>query len=1030
MSLNRWSMRNLVVHTVKVLVWLSLANPVWAQLSLYYDMPGNLIAQTSQTTGPPIILRPPVAQVVSAGNDLSFSVVVADTRSVTYQWRFNSTNITDATSDALRLTNVSAASQGNYDVIVANPSGSVTSAPAMLWWDSVGDGLPDSWKIQYFGSITNATARGDPLHDGVSNLEKFYEGINPTNGVGLHPRLFVNGLNGYISVLPDLNQFALGQSVTLTPIPSPGFQFVGWSGDLAGADNPATLTMDSSKNITAVFGLPLGYVVDATNLVWTTGGNVGWFGQTYVSHDGVAAAQTGPIATNQESWMETTVYMSSPGTVSFWWKIVSDRSAVTFSVNGVAQKGAISPSSDWAQIIYYLPEGTDVLRWTYNKSDSEKSGFDAAWVDQVVVAVYPDPLLDTDNDGLPDLWEYRYFGDLHYDGTDDPDGDGVNNHDEYLDGTDPTDPTSVFPRLMVAESGGTVAISPALAKYSYLQPVTLSAVPNAGFTFTGWSGGLDGISNPATLTMDQSKSVRAMFAMSSVDSLAKALDATNLSWSTGGHAPWFGQSYITHDGLDAAQSGAITGTNQQSWLRTTVIGPGPLSFWWKVLSGSDLEFTIDSAVRTNISGNLDWQQQTYDIPAGSHVLQWTSTNGPSGGVASDAGWVDQVSFGADVPMLVALPTDQTVFQGADVTFSAAATSGATLSYRWQKNGVDLVDGGSTSGTATATLSLHNVQTNDTGTYSVAVSTPSGGASSAATLTVIDLVSLAEALDTPGRVWNSGGDANWFGQTSISHDGSDAAQSGAIISGQESWLETTLSGPGLLTFWWKVSCESGQDYLNFLTGGVTNASLSGEVDWVPRSFILPAGAQTVRWSYVQNGSSATAAETAWLDQVAFVPGFPPAITTQPQSQSVLAGTNVSFSLGVTGSTPLSYQWFFNRTNSVGLNNGTLTLNNVQTSDGGDYSVVVSNALGTETSASAFLTVTPFGFQPTVSLSVSNDVVSITWSAVPGLTYQVQYKNDLDAASWSNLSPVINATGPLAGTTDNLGDSQRFYRVRSP
>jgi hypothetical protein len=127
--------------------------------------------------------------------------------------------------------------------------------------------------------------------------------------------------------------------------------------------------MDSRKNVTAVFGLPLGYVLDATNLVWTSGGDVGWFGQTYVTHDGIAAAQTGPIATNQESWMETTVYMTSPGTVSFWWKIVSDRSTVTFSVNGVVQKGAISPSSDWEQIIYYLPEGTDRF-WMVDQSHS------------------------------------------------------------------------------------------------------------------------------------------------------------------------------------------------------------------------------------------------------------------------------------------------------------------------------------------------------------------------------------------------------------------------------------------------------------------------------------------------------------------------------------------------------------------------------------------------------------------------------------------------------------------------------------
>jgi uncharacterized protein GlcG (DUF336 family) len=82
---------------------------------------------------------------------------------------------------------------------------------------------------------------------------------------------------------------------------------------------------------------------------------------------------------------------------------------------------------------------------------------------------------------------------------------------------------------------------------------------------------------------------------------------------------------------------------------------------------------------------------------------------------------------------------------------------------------------------------------------------------------------------------------------------------------------------------------------------------------------------------------------------------PAITTQPQSQTVLVGANVSFTVAVTGSEPLSYQWQFNDSALTGETNAALALNNVVTNHAGRYWAVVSNAAGSATSEVAVLTV---------------------------------------------------------------------------
>ena len=219
--------------------------------------------------------------------------------------------------------------------------------------------------------------------------------------------------------------------------------------------------------------------------------------------------------------------------------------------------------------------------------------------------------------------------------------------------------------------------------------------------------------------------------------------------------------------------------------------------------------------------------------------------------------------------------------------------------------------------------------------------------------------LAQAVDATNLVWNSGGDAVWIAQTNVTHDGMDAAQSGTISTNQESWLRTTVTGPGAVAFWWKVSSRAGFDFLALYVGGILQTGrISGQIDWQHRFYLVPESTQELRWRFVTGTLHALGQDRAWVDEVVFVTNSgPPVIVVQPRSQTVVAGVNITLGVGAGGDQGLTYQWLINDTNAIGgATNATLTLSNLQTTDTGLYSVVVSNLYGSVTSQDAVLTVT--------------------------------------------------------------------------
>ena len=187
----------------------------------FYDACGDVTGQALDAVSPPQIIGQPVDQLVSAGDFASFSVVVAITSGITFQWAFNGMAIDGATGDSLLVPAVGAANIGQYTVTVTSGVGTVTSLPATLSLDS-----------------GTSTASLPLLLTAYSDF------------------------GGSVSVTPFQRNYDLAEPATLTATPTGPSAFVGWSGistgDLLPTTNPVILEMTgAAMTVRARFASPV-----------------------------------------------------------------------------------------------------------------------------------------------------------------------------------------------------------------------------------------------------------------------------------------------------------------------------------------------------------------------------------------------------------------------------------------------------------------------------------------------------------------------------------------------------------------------------------------------------------------------------------------------------------------------------------------------------------------------------------------------------------------------------------------------------
>ena len=322
-----------------------------------------------------------------------------------------------------------------------------------------------------------------------------------------------------------------------------------------------------------------------------------------------------------------------------------------------------------------------------------------------------------------------------------------------------------------------------------------------------------------------------------------------------------------------------------------------------------------------------------------------------------------VTAAAVAPSITTQPANRTVSVGQVAAFSVTATGTAPLTYQWKKNGAAISGATSSSYTTpAATSSDNNASFTVTVTNSV-----SSVASSAATLTV----NLPTAITAQPA-------------------------SRAVNAGQTATFTVAATGAGTLTYQWKKNGAA--------ISGATSASYT-----TPAEVVSDNGAAFTVTVTGAGGSATSNAATLTVNG-------PPSIAAQPANRSVTAGQTATFSVTATGSGTLTYQWKKGGAAVSGATSASYTTPATTTADNGSqFTVTVTNSVGSVTSNAATLTVAAAGTlilnASQASLSFSN--VNIGSNSILPVTFTNGGTSNVTISNVSVSGAGYTASGIQSG-----------------
>lgn len=256
------------------------------------------------------------------------------------------------------------------------------------------------------------------------------------------------------------------------------------------------------------------------------------------------------------------------------------------------------------------------------------------------------------------------------------------------------------------------------------------------------------------------------------------------------------------------------------------------------------------------------------------------------------------------------PQGLSLEQGARASFSVVALGGGSLVYQWRLNGQVL------SGANESTFEISSVSAADAGVYDVIVSNSVGSVRSLSALLNVSTPEIVAVEITEPPLAKT------------------------VTEGERAEFSVAATGGGTLSYQWR---KNGQ-----AIAGANGARLV-----ITSAQLSDAASYDVVVTNSRGSEVSTAAQLLVNEAAPVI--APVQILTQPLSVAVEQGQVAQFSVGAQGGGELSFQWRLNGNVIAGANDSSLRISNAQQANAGVYDVVVSNSVGSRTSAAARLTV---------------------------------------------------------------------------
>ena len=260
------------------------------------------------------------------------------------------------------------------------------------------------------------------------------------------------------------------------------------------------------------------------------------------------------------------------------------------------------------------------------------------------------------------------------------------------------------------------------------------------------------------------------------------------------------------------------------------------------------------------------------------------------------------------PTITTQPAAQTAAVGGSATFSVTATGDATLTYQWSRDDVVLPSAQS------ATLTLSSLTAADAGNYSVVVKNALGSATSVAVSLTITGLPPAIVTSPSARTVSAGSTATF-----------------AVVA----------SGSPTLTYQWRKAGVALTGNTSATTAALTLANAQA-ADAANYDVVITNSV----------GSVASAVATLTVTPAA------PSVTSAPTTQTSAPGATATLTVVASGTAPLTYQWRkagVALTGNSSATTATLSIAGATSADSGSYDVVITNALGSTTSAAITLNI---------------------------------------------------------------------------